>query len=113
MASSSGCRNTVLHRSTLATRCFTSMTPVTRTPHSQDDSMSTVVDICQPSAVVTDMSTVVDNAKGARAMDSEQAGAPPGRRDAGATRTRLLEAARELFLARGYSAIGLREVAAK
>lgn len=37
----------------------------------------------------------------------------PRRRDAGATRTRLLEAARELFLARGYSAIGLREVAAK
>lgn len=38
---------------------------------------------------------------------------PPRRRDAGATRARLLEAARELFLARGYSAIGLREVAAK
>ncbi len=38
---------------------------------------------------------------------------PPRRRDAGATRTRLLEAARELFLGRGYSAIGLREVAAK
>lgn len=38
---------------------------------------------------------------------------PPRRRDAGATRSRLLEAARELFLAYGYSAIGLREVAAK
>ncbi|KLO46401.1 TetR/AcrR family transcriptional regulator [Mycobacterium nebraskense] len=38
---------------------------------------------------------------------------PPRRRDAGATKTRLLEAARELFLARGYSAIGLREVASK
>jgi AcrR family transcriptional regulator len=38
---------------------------------------------------------------------------PSRRRDAGATRARLLEAARELFLARGYSAIGLREVAAK
>ncbi|WP_231983676.1 TetR/AcrR family transcriptional regulator [Mycobacterium sp. E2733] len=37
----------------------------------------------------------------------------PRRRDAGATRTRLLEAARELFLARGYSAVGLREVASK
>jgi AcrR family transcriptional regulator len=35
------------------------------------------------------------------------------RRDAVATRTRLLEAARELFLGQGYSAIGLREVAAK
>jgi AcrR family transcriptional regulator len=41
-------------------------------------------------------------------MNSDQ----PRRRDAGATRARLLEAARELFLARGYSAIGLREVAA-
>src|ERR1700757_2369729 len=38
---------------------------------------------------------------------------PPRRRDAGATRARLLEAARELFLARGYNAVGLREVAAK
>jgi AcrR family transcriptional regulator len=38
---------------------------------------------------------------------------PPRRRDAGATRSRLLEAARELFLGRGYSAIGLREVAAR
>jgi AcrR family transcriptional regulator len=38
---------------------------------------------------------------------------PPLRRDAGATRTRLLEAARESFLGRGYSAVGLREVAAK
>lgn len=35
------------------------------------------------------------------------------RRDAAATRARLLQAARELFLARGYSAIGLREVAAQ
>ncbi|OBH43704.1 TetR/AcrR family transcriptional regulator [Mycobacterium sp. E183] len=38
---------------------------------------------------------------------------PPRRRDAGATRIRLLESARELFLARGYNAIGLREVASK
>jgi AcrR family transcriptional regulator len=36
-----------------------------------------------------------------------------GRRDAGATRTRLLNAARELFLGQGYDAIGLRQVAAK
>jgi AcrR family transcriptional regulator len=40
-------------------------------------------------------------------------GDPPRRRDARATRTGLLEAARELFLGRGYSAVGLREVAAK
>jgi AcrR family transcriptional regulator len=38
---------------------------------------------------------------------------PPRRRDAGATRSRLLDAARGLFLGQGYSAIGLREVAAK
>ncbi|OBG30113.1 TetR/AcrR family transcriptional regulator [Mycobacterium sp. 852002-51057_SCH5723018] len=38
---------------------------------------------------------------------------PRPRRDAAATRARLLDAARELFLSRGYSAIGLREVAAK
>jgi AcrR family transcriptional regulator len=37
----------------------------------------------------------------------------PRRRDAATTRARLLAAARELFLARGYDAIGLREVAAK
>ncbi|MGE2816666.1 TetR family transcriptional regulator [Mycobacterium heidelbergense] len=35
------------------------------------------------------------------------------RRDAGATRGRLLAAARELFLGQGYDAVGLREVAAK
>jgi len=35
------------------------------------------------------------------------------RRDSVATRTRLLEAARELFLSHGYSGVGLREVAAK
>jgi AcrR family transcriptional regulator len=35
------------------------------------------------------------------------------RRDAVATKARLLDAARELFLGHGYSAIGLREVAAK
>lgn len=34
-------------------------------------------------------------------------------RDAAATRARLLDAARELFLQKGYSATGLREVAAK
>src|SRR5689334_269051 len=34
-------------------------------------------------------------------------------RDAAATRTRLLDAARELFLGQGYNAVGLREVAAK
>jgi AcrR family transcriptional regulator len=45
--------------------------------------------------------------------DSEPADVPARRRDAGATRTRLLEAARELFLGHGYGAIGLREVAAK
>jgi AcrR family transcriptional regulator len=55
------------------------------------------------------LSTVVDNAKGVQVMVDM----PPRRRDAGATRARLLEAARELFLAQGYSAIGLREVAAK
>ncbi|OBF87973.1 TetR family transcriptional regulator [Mycobacterium sp. 852002-51163_SCH5372311] len=38
---------------------------------------------------------------------------PPRRRDAAATRTRLLEAARELFLRHGYNAVGLREVAAQ
>ncbi|OBA84440.1 TetR family transcriptional regulator [Mycobacterium sp. 1164966.3] len=38
---------------------------------------------------------------------------PPRRRDAAATRTRLLEAARELFLRHGYDAVGLREVAAR
>jgi AcrR family transcriptional regulator len=61
------------------------------------------------------MSTVVDNAKGVQAMvdDVEPTDVPPRRRDAGATRTRLLCAARELFLGHGYSAIGLREVAAK
>lgn len=37
----------------------------------------------------------------------------PRRRDAATTRVRLLDAARELFLARGYGAVGLREVAAK
>lgn len=41
-------------------------------------------------------------------MDSQ-----PRRRDAGATRNRLLKAARELFLTQGYSATGLRQVAAK
>src|SRR5256885_16427493 len=35
------------------------------------------------------------------------------RRNAAATRARLLEAARELFLRQGYKAVGLREVAAK
>src|SRR5689334_934839 len=45
------------------------------------------------------MSTVVDMAKQGR--------------DAAATRARLLDAARELFLGHGYSAVGLREVAAQ
>jgi AcrR family transcriptional regulator len=49
------------------------------------------------------MSTVVDM--------TDLVAAP--RRDASATKTRLLDAARELFLRHGYSAIGLREVAAK
>lgn len=47
------------------------------------------------------------------ADDREPAVVQSRRRDAGATRTRLLDAARELFLSHGYSAIGLREVAAK
>jgi AcrR family transcriptional regulator len=38
---------------------------------------------------------------------------PPRRRDADATKARLLDAARELFLSQGYSAVGLREVAAR
>jgi AcrR family transcriptional regulator len=60
------------------------------------------------------MSTLVDNAEGVQVMavDRESA-ATPRRRDAGATKTRLLNAARELFLGRGYNAVGLREVAAK
>jgi AcrR family transcriptional regulator len=45
------------------------------------------------------MSTVVDMAKQGR--------------DAAATKARLLDAARELFLGHGYSAVGLREVAAQ
>ena len=52
------------------------------------------------------MSTVVD-------MMTDEPAEATRRRDAGATRTRLLDAARELFLGHGYSAIGLREVAAK
>jgi AcrR family transcriptional regulator len=59
------------------------------------------------------MSTVVDNVKGVVMVGDRHADAPPRRRDAGATRTRLLDAARELFLGHGYSAIGLREVAAR
>ena len=60
------------------------------------------------------MSTVVDNMRGVqvKAYDKESA-VLPRRRDAAATRVRLLDAARELFLAHGYNAIGLREVAAK
>jgi AcrR family transcriptional regulator len=55
------------------------------------------------------MSTVVDMRQQSRnAVD-----VPPRRRDAVATRTRLLAAARELFLRHGYSAVGLREVAAR
>jgi AcrR family transcriptional regulator len=46
------------------------------------------------------------------AIDRES-GVPPRRRDAAATRTRLLDAARALFLGHGYNAVGLREVAAK
>jgi AcrR family transcriptional regulator len=38
---------------------------------------------------------------------------PPRRRNAAATRARLLDSARELFLQHGYRATGLREVAAK
>lgn len=54
------------------------------------------------------MSTVVDMRQSRNAAD-----VPPRRRDAAATRTRLLEAARELFLRHGYDAVGLREVAAR
>jgi AcrR family transcriptional regulator len=39
--------------------------------------------------------------------------AMPPRRDAEATKGRLLAAARELFLGQGYAAVGLREVAAR
>ena len=45
--------------------------------------------------------------------NGDPADVPVRRRDATATRTRLLEAARELFLRHGYSGVGLREVAAK
>jgi AcrR family transcriptional regulator len=45
--------------------------------------------------------------------DDKKSASSARRRDAAATRTRLLEAARELFLAHGYNAIGLREVAAR
>jgi AcrR family transcriptional regulator len=55
------------------------------------------------------MSTVVD-----MSQQSKKSGdVPVRRRDATATRTRLLQAARELFLRHGYSAVGLREVAAQ
>ncbi len=46
-------------------------------------------------------------------IDDRVATAVTRRRDAGVTRNRLLEAARELFLGQGYSAVGLREVAAR
>ena len=61
------------------------------------------------------MSTVVDNAKGVEVLvdDAQHTKVSPRRRDAAATRIRLLDAARELFLANGYNAIGLREVAAR
>jgi AcrR family transcriptional regulator len=61
------------------------------------------------------MSTVVDNAKGVEVVvdDAQHTKVSPRRRDAAATRIRLLDAARELFLANGYNAIGLREVAAR
>jgi AcrR family transcriptional regulator len=61
------------------------------------------------------MSTVVDNAKGVEVPvdDAQHTKVSPRRRDAAATRIRLLDAARELFLANGYNAIGLREVAAR
>ena len=45
--------------------------------------------------------------------DAQHTKVSPRRRDAAATRIRLLDAARELFLANGYNAIGLREVAAR
>ena len=38
---------------------------------------------------------------------------PPSRRNAAATRARLLQAARELFLRQGFGATGLREIAAQ
>lgn len=46
-------------------------------------------------------------------VDGKNLAAQPRRRDASATRNRLLEAARELFLGQGFSGVGLREVAAK
>jgi AcrR family transcriptional regulator len=54
------------------------------------------------------MSTVVDMSR-----QSRNPADVPRRRDAAGTRARLLEAARELFLRRGYNAVGLREVAAR
>jgi AcrR family transcriptional regulator len=61
------------------------------------------------------MSTVVDNEKGVEVVvdDAQHTKVSARRRDAAATRIRLLDAARELFLANGYNAIGLREVAAR
>jgi AcrR family transcriptional regulator len=47
------------------------------------------------------------------ADDEEPIALQAPRRDAAATRARLLDAARELFLGQGYNAVGLREVAAK
>jgi AcrR family transcriptional regulator len=38
---------------------------------------------------------------------------PPRRRDAASTKARLVDAARELFLSKGYTAVGVREVAAR
>jgi AcrR family transcriptional regulator len=47
-----------------------------------------------------------------RVDDRDSFGSPP-RRDATATRARLLQAARELFLRHGFRATGLRQVAAR
>jgi AcrR family transcriptional regulator len=66
--------------------------------------MSTVVDIAKSNPGTAVMSTLVDKLYG---------GGVTHTRDAAATRARLLDAARELFLQRGLGATGLREVAAR
>jgi AcrR family transcriptional regulator len=49
----------------------------------------------------------------AQRVDDCDSGDPPRRRDATATKARLLQAARELFLRHGFRATGLRQIAAR